>query len=263
MGTGPTYVSPNDLISRTPGVPGLSSPSPTPPRSGSSTAIVCIRGFGIGTSTSSMISTNCLVSAGTPLHCSAGDTLSPTPFPACFCGIAPPSVNAVLVMSIVVAPAYSGPTSGLRASPARNRRSNFPSTGMPGSLDAANSRNEATDIREVVAIRITVDRLQIRLFNDAHLKFDRGDEQHKSGDGHQIRCHQRDSEAERDHRGEDRIAHQTEHARADQRRRLAGVDADAPRVTHIELRIHRRGDADHRDRDARGLNPRRVQHAHR
>jgi hypothetical protein len=104
---------------------------------------------------------------------------------------------------------------------------------------------------------------QIRLLNDADLKFNRDDEQNESRQRHQIRCHQRDSETERHHRGEDRVAHPTEYTGADQRRHLAGIDSDAPRITHIELRVDRRCDADHRDHDAGGLDPRRVQNAHR
>src|ERR1700761_801468 len=37
-------------------------------------------------------------------------------------------------MSMVAVPAYSGAANGLRASPARNRRSSFPSNGMPRSV---------------------------------------------------------------------------------------------------------------------------------
>ena len=64
---------------------------------------------------------------------------------------------------------------------------------------------------------------------------------------HDIRRHQGDSEAEHHHRGEDRVAHPAEHPAADQRRRLVRVDADAPRITHVQLGIDRRGDADDRD----------------
>jgi hypothetical protein len=104
---------------------------------------------------------------------------------------------------------------------------------------------------------------QIRLLNDADLKFNRDDEQNESRQRHQIRCHQRDSETERHHRGEDRVAHPIEYTGAHQRRRLGGIDSDAPRITHIELRVDRRCDADHRDHDAGGLDPGRVQNAHR
>ena len=42
-----------------------------------------------------------------------------------------------------------------------------------------------------------------------------------------------------------------------------GIDTDPPRVTHVELGVDRRGDTDHRDRGACGLNPQCVQDAKR
>ena len=132
-----------------------------------------------------------------------------------------------------------------------------------GTLDASDSGNEAADAGAVVAVCVAVLGQQVRLLDGADLQLDRDDEEHEADDGHEIRCHQGDSEAEDHHRGEDRVAYPTEYAAADQRRRLARVDTDPPRVAHVELGVDRRGDADHRDRGAGGLNPRCVQDAKR
>ena len=56
----------------------------------------CVKPFGIGTSGSSMISTNDLVPAGASLHASAGDGLVCPASQVNFDGMFPPLVNAEL-----------------------------------------------------------------------------------------------------------------------------------------------------------------------
>ena len=79
----------------------------------------------------------------------------------------------------------------------------------------------------------------------------------------EVRCQQSESETERHHGGEYRVAYPSEHAGAHQRGRLALVDADPPRVTHVELGVDGGGDTDHRDHGTGDLDPGRVQEAHR
>jgi hypothetical protein len=48
---------------------------------------------------------------------------------------------------------------------------------------------KAADVGEVVAVVVAVHGQQIRLFDDADLKLDRGHQQEKSRECHQVRCH--------------------------------------------------------------------------
>lgn len=58
--------------------------------------------------------------------------------------------------------------------------------------------------------------------------------------------------------GEDRIAGDREHAGTHQNGGLTGIHADPPGLSHVDLGVHRRDDADHRHDDADRMEPGQV-----